>query len=259
MGGLDTETGEASLTDPAYSRVTNPERFLPLQTAMLAIIDRLESDFEVESAEGFGFDEKLARGLDLARVDVRLIPKDPGAAPISVVFTAFPGLRIRFGRWYIEPFPVCGCDACDESAEDEIERLTDMVDDVTAGRFREAIELPLLSFMGAGWVDTRFWSPDGRRRRHRSRVDRRRAREMSGGRHRLDLNWKPWPRRQLARRGGPGPGSNPALEQFRVRRVGELQTDRAFTGSIGCCLAHCSSVRNQVRWAIPFGGPLVLI
>ena len=201
-------SGEESQTDPAYSRVTNPERFRPLHTAMLAIIDRFESDFEVERAEGFSFDEKLARGLDLARADVRLTPKDPDAAPISVVFTAFPGLRIRFGRWYIEPFPVCGCDACDESAEGEIERLSDMVDDVTAGRFREAIEIPLISFMGAGWVETRFWSPDGRRRRHRSRVDRRRGREMSGGRRRLDLNWKPWPRRQVARRGGPGPGSN---------------------------------------------------
>ncbi len=204
-GWFGNGTGESSLTDPAYSRVTNPERFRPLHTAMLAIIDRLESDFEVECAEGFGFDEKLARGLDLARADVRLTPKDPDAAPVSVVFTAFPGLRIRFGWWYIEPFPVCGCDACDESEEDEIERLTEMIDDVTAGRFREAIEIPLLSFMGAGWVDTRFWSPDGRRRRHRSRVDRSRGREMSRGRHRLALNWKPWPRRQLARRGGRGP------------------------------------------------------
>ena len=193
--------------DPAYSRVTNPERFRPLHTAVLAVIDRLESDFEVERAEGFGFDEKLTRGLELAREDVRLTPKDPDAAPVSVVFTAFPGLRIRFGRWYIEPFPGCGCDACDESAEDEIERLNDMIDDVTAGRFREAIEIPLIPFRGAGWVHTRFWSPDGRRTRGRSRVDRRQGLEMSGGHHRLDLNWKPWPRRQLARRGGPGPGS----------------------------------------------------
>ena len=200
-------TGEESQLDPAYSRVTNPERFHPLHTAMLAVIDRLESDFEVERAEGFVFDEKLTRGLELAREDVRLTPKDPDAAPISVLFTAFPGLRIRFGRWYIEPFPGCGCDACDESAEGEIERLNDMIDDVTAGRFREAIEIPLFSFKEAVWVETRFWSPDGRRSRNRSRVDRRQGFEMSGGRRRLDLNWKPWPRRQLARHGGPGPGS----------------------------------------------------
>ena len=209
-------SGEQSQTDPACSRVTNPERFRPLYTAMSANIDRLESDFEVERAEGFGFDEKLTRGLELAREDVRLIPKEPDAVPISVVFTAFPGLRIRFGQWYIEPFPVCGCDACDESAEGEIERLNDMIDDVTAGRFREAIEIPLISFRGAGWVHTRFWSPDGRKTRGRSRVDRRQGLEMSGGRHRLNLNWKPWPRKQLARRGGPGPGSNPVIERHSV-------------------------------------------
>ena len=40
--------------------------------------------------------------------------------------------------------------------EGEIERLTDMVDDVIAGRFREAIEIPPMSFMGSGWRETRF-------------------------------------------------------------------------------------------------------
>ena len=210
-------SGEESKRIQQYSRVTNPERFRPLHTAMLAIIDRLESDFEVERAEGL-VSTRSWRGVWTLLVRMlRLTPKDPDAAPISVVFTAFPGLRIRFGRWYIEPFPDCGCDACDESAEGEIERLNDMVDDVTAGRFREAIEIPLMSFMGAGWVETRFWSPDGRRTRGRSRVDRRQGLEMSGGRRRLDLNWKPWPRRQLARRGGPGPGSNPAVERNSVK------------------------------------------
>ena len=87
---------------------------------------------------------------DLARPDVKLTPVDPNAAPIVMAFTAFTGLRVRFGRWYVEPFPDCGCDACDESAEGEIERLSEMVDDVTAGRFREAIEIPLISFMRSG-------------------------------------------------------------------------------------------------------------
>ena len=135
---------------------------------MLEIIGRLENDFEVERTEGYGLDEELERGLDLARPDVKLIPADPDAAPIAVVFTAFPGLHLRFGRWYIEPFPDCGCDACDESAEGEIERLNEMVDDVTAGRFREAIEIPLMSFMGSGWREAKFWSPDERRSSTRS-------------------------------------------------------------------------------------------
>ncbi len=186
--------------DPAYSRVTNPERFQPLHTAMLEIIGRLENDFEVERTEGYGLDEELEKNLDLARPDIRLTPRDPDAAPIVVVFTAFPGLHVRFGRWYKEPFPDCGCDACDESAEGEIERLNDMIDDVTAGRFYEGIEIPLISFQGTGWIETRFWSPDETRSsissRSRSRVSGQRARELSGGRRRLDLDWKPWPLRK---------------------------------------------------------------
>ena len=188
--------GEESPTDPAYSRVTNPERFQPLHEVMLEIIARLENDFKVERTEGYGLDQELEKNLDIARPDVKLTPRDPDAAPIVVVFTAFPGLHVRFGRWYKEPFPDCGCDACDESAEGEIERLNDMIDDVTAGRFREAIEIPLISFQGTGWIETRFWSPDGRRSQGRSRINGQRAREMSGGRRRLDLDWKPWPRRK---------------------------------------------------------------
>ena len=200
--GYGTLGGETSPPDPAYSRVTNPERFRPLHTAMLEMIGRLEDQFEVDRTEGFGLDEELAKNLETARPDVRLIPSDPDAAPIVAVFSTFPSLRVRFGRWYIEPFPDCGCDACDESAEGEIERLNDKIDDVTAGRFREAIEIPPASFMGTGWRVARFWSPDdGRnstRQRSASRVSGRRVREMTGGRRRLDLNWKPWRRRQTA-------------------------------------------------------------
>ena len=161
---------------------------------MLQIVERLENDFDVERTEGYGLDLELERGLEAARPHVRLSPRDPECASIAVVFSTFPGLNVRLGRWFIEPFPSCGCDACDESAKGEIERLNEMVDDVVAGRFCEAIRRPLISFRGTGWRETRFWSDSGRRT-SRSRVDGARAREMSGGRRRLDLNWKPWRRR----------------------------------------------------------------
>ena len=181
----------------AYSRVTNAERFRPLHPAMLETIGRLESDFEVERTEGYGLDEELERGLGLAHPCVRLNPRDPDAAPIAVAFSALPGLHLRFGRWHTELFPSCGCDACDESTEVQIERLNEMVDDVTSGRFREAIQRPLIPFIGYGWTKTEFWSPGGRSSSE-SRIDGRRAHEMSGGRRRLDLDWRPWHRRQAA-------------------------------------------------------------
>ena len=138
--------------DPAYSRVANADRFLPLHTAMLETIGELESDFEVELMDGYGLDEELERGRDLARSDVKLNPAGPDAAPFVVAFTAFPDLGVRLGRCYVEPFPSCGCDACDETAEGESERLGELLDDMTAGRFREAIEIHPVPLGGlVGW------------------------------------------------------------------------------------------------------------
>ena len=181
----------------AYSRVTNAERFRPLHAAMEEIIGRLESGFEVERTEGYGLDEELEKGLDLAGPFVRLSPEDADAAPITVAFTAFPGLHLRFGRWHTELFPSCGCDACDESADWEIERLTETVEDVTAGRFRESLRRPLIPFTGFAQTAAELWSAF-RYRSSGSRINRRRAREMSGGRRRVELNWKPWSRRPSA-------------------------------------------------------------
>ena len=197
-----TRWGPEGPPEEAYSRVTNPERFQPLHAAMTDIIARLQLDFDVERAEGYGLDEELEHRHTLAAPSVVLTPSDPGAAPIAIVFTDFPGLHVRFGRWRTEPFPDCGCDACDESAEGEIERLADMVDDVTAGRFREGIRIPLFSMPRAGWQQYEMWAEpkgSGRWSRGRSRLRESAARKLTGGKRKLDLNWKPWPRRQPPR------------------------------------------------------------
>ena len=215
--------------EEAYGRVTDAERFRTLHSATLQMIDRLEADFDVERVEGHGLDEELESRVGLARASVRLSPVDSEAAPITVAFSDFPGLHVRFGRWHIEPFPGCGCDACDESAEDEIERLTELVSCVTAGGFREAVQRPLAPsirrhgrysplssspstmqrllapfmapligigwLIGNGWLEREFRS-SVTMRSGRSRIDGARARRMSGGRRRLELDWKPWSRRQ---------------------------------------------------------------
>ena len=216
----------------AYSRVTNLERFLPLHDAVLEMLAALEQRFDVERVEGYDLDEEL-QFRELVRPTVTLRPTDPEAAPMTVAFTDFPGLSVRFGRWYIEPFPSCGCDACAEDAEGETERLTELVDCVTTGGFREAVVYSPARWKPGGWfgaepgtpaprmayaplgeeprkgfrrllkrdfevqgsrLETAFDGPDMRSRGSRL-IDDSRAFEMSGGRRRLDLNWKPWPRR----------------------------------------------------------------
>ena len=177
----------------AYSRVTDPERFRALHDFAVRLLGRLEATFDVERLEGYGLDHELERG-DLVRPSVKLLPRSSDAAPIVFVFTAFPGIHVRLGRWRTEAFPACGCDACDETADGEAARLSGMVDDVTGGRFREAIGLPLL---GPAWQESKFWSP-GAGSSSRQRIDRSRALQMLRASDRSSFEWKPWPRGKKA-------------------------------------------------------------
>ena len=181
--------------DEAYGRVTNPERFLPLHSSILELMDRMEQTFDVHRTEGFGLDEELEGKRGTARPSILLTPADINGAPITVTFSDFPGLYIRFGRWVTEPFPSCGCDACDESAEEEFERLTELVDIVTAGGFQEAVRCPRGPFARDGWRKYEFRSPT-HRSSGESRISRSRSLQMTGGARHVRLDWQPWPRRQ---------------------------------------------------------------
>ncbi len=176
----------------AYSGVTNPGRFAPLHEFAESLLDRLESEFDVDRREGIELDPEL-KAHDLARPSIELTPRTPDGARLLVSFTTFPGLVVRAGQWHSEPIPSCGCDACDESAESAIERLSWLVENVTRGRFREALSLPLL--LGDAWKTTEMGASDvGRRESGRMRIPRQRASEMLAN-SRNDYQWKPGPRR----------------------------------------------------------------
>ena len=85
--------------DEAYSRVTNPERFRPLHGAALGLIERLIAEYDVEVEEGYDLEVPGIKRDVPVRPSIRLSPNDPDCAPITVVFTDFPGVRIWFGKW----------------------------------------------------------------------------------------------------------------------------------------------------------------
>ena len=178
--------------EEAYSRVTNPERFLPLHAVATELLDRLEREFAVDRLEGHDADDDWS-GVTLARPPIRLVPHDPQAAPIVVAFTDFPGLYLKFGSWHTEIFPNCGCDACDEMPDELIEEMTGMVEAVVSGGFREAMRVPWL--LGDGWHESEIQFSGGGFQRGESRVSRSRALKMTGGERYVTLDWKPWPRR----------------------------------------------------------------
>lgn len=124
--------------DDAYERVTNPQRYGVVVEAARALIDRLVRDFDAEVVPGsvdadFPQDQ---RGSD--DEVVRVIPRGPGG-PLTFRITEFPGVIVRFGRLHEEPFPGCGCDACDEHPEDLVNTLEELVGTYVAGGYIEEL------------------------------------------------------------------------------------------------------------------------
>ena len=222
--------------DDAYSRVTNPERFRPLHGAALRLIEQLEVEYDVEVEEGYDLPLPRVSKCELELPPVRLTPNDRACAPITIAFTGFPGIVVKLGKWKEEPFPNCGCDACDEDAGEEVEGMTAIFESVTGGGFLEAIRIPRI--LGDGWVGSALknmgepmtepegaarleWARmrgklrnyrvfqgerlekvlSGYERMSERRVERSKALEMSGGSLYLEYDWKPWPRRRHSQNG----------------------------------------------------------
>ena len=185
--------GPAGPPEEAYSRVTNPERFVRLHDIASDVAEDLRARFAVELASGYGVDDDLVSGplqvrLTLARPTLRLTPRDADQASIVIAFTAFPGLRVRFGSWYKCSFPDCGCDACDETLEDQSERLRALVADVVEGRFRESIRLWA---DGNAWLEWEFWKVGGWSL-SREAVDLDRAQQLLAQRGTDTVRFRAW-------------------------------------------------------------------
>lgn len=171
----------------AYGRVTNPGRFRVLHGAAERVIDDLAKRYDIQVREGQASDDPFIVAGDVERV-VFLEPSRPDAAAVSIGFTSYPGLIVRFGRWHAEVFPRCGCDACDEDPDWLIEELRKRLDATTSGGFSETVTggfRPgrMATFVGAkstssGWV--------------------RLSRAEVGRPERID--WAPWP---------PAPAADP--------------------------------------------------
>ena len=174
--------------DDAYSRVTEPERFTPLHDWAFEAVAQLQTNYEVTLVESQGIDTELEK-RPLSRPTLKLTPIHDSCAPVTIAFTDFPGLAVRFGRWATEWFPSCGCDACDEMPDREFERLARLLGHVVAGRFRESLHLQPGD---SGWRNTEFGSTDGHRSARQTRVPRDEASQILNGEAEIVLAWLPW-------------------------------------------------------------------
>jgi Family of unknown function (DUF6226) len=175
--------------DDSYSRVSNPERFAPLQTVANALIEHLRAEYRADIAA-------LAESFTKL---VTVTPDRADAAPLEFRFTDFPGVVIRAGVRCRAAFPACGCDACDDTWEKVADDMECLVFAVAEGTFVERIAL---TSGGTASVEYTIRSPNGTGRGGSSggveadaglRDDAARLDRLPVGR------WQPWPRKSKAR------------------------------------------------------------
>ena len=125
---------------------------------------------------------------------VKITPRDSRAAALTFVLTGYPGVMVHAGVLHDFPFPVCGCDACDETVETVADRLEMLVLSVAAGGYSERYpvgrnrwsEYVLAAFDGSGSESGRGEpAQTSGARLHDAEI---RLREVVGG-------WSPWPLR----------------------------------------------------------------
>ncbi|MFI7539728.1 DUF6226 family protein [Actinoplanes sp. NPDC049599] len=177
-----------SRPDSFSSRVSDPGRFLVLHEAAEDVLDELTERYIVdrrETKEPVG----PTAGAEVVRI-VRLMPRTPAAAPLSIAFTDFPGIVLRLGRWFFESSPDCGCDDC---AEDPVVLVEDLRARVTAhveGGLWERVRRGVTG----SWLETRLIGP-GLRITRQAPIDAAEARAARREGFAAAVQWAPWPRR----------------------------------------------------------------
>ena len=179
--------------EDSYSRITKPERFLPLHDFTLKLVERLKSSYDVMYEEGLASDAAPIHNITLARPSIRLTPKNENAAPLIFRFSTFPGVVIRFGLWEEKAFPNCGCDACAETVEENLEDIQENVKSVINGNFKESIHKNPRS-RDTSWIYTRRYSFRGSNgsSNGETKIDLKTAKELLGNKQKLDYNWEAW-------------------------------------------------------------------
>ena len=178
--------GAAGPPAEAYGRLTDVARFAELHDVGRNLLDDLERRYDARRVMTTEPDSHSA----VEAAAVTLVPADPLAATLTLVFDAFPGLIMRFGDCGSTHEPICGCDACDEDLDSCVERLTDLVEAVVAGAFGER-----LVYDDAWWYES-WHRTAGTDSRGRSLVEGARLDELRAALPIAEREWRPWPVRQ---------------------------------------------------------------
>ena len=129
--------GGQSPPDDAYPTMSNLDRFAPLNVAALALVDWLQGTFDVDVERSPSTIADLLLSPENPVQVVRIVPRQPAAAPLTLVLTRCPGVSIHAGSLHDFRFPACGCDGCDDDVADLMSQLEWTVGTVVAGGYSD--------------------------------------------------------------------------------------------------------------------------
>jgi hypothetical protein len=183
--------GMDSPPDETYSVTSNLERFEPLHTVADALIAWLVATYDATAVDA----PEAVAASTAARIPasraVRVTPADDSAAPLTFVFTDFPGVVLHAGVLYRTHAPACGCDACDENWEHGAEELEFTVRAVVTGGFTERvtgrIKTKVYQSLELPGVGGRSGEGPARDMFSEGEIEAARSRLRSVG------TWRPWP------------------------------------------------------------------
>lgn len=189
--------------EQSYSVDSHPERFAPLHQIAEALADHLQHTYDVEVTDDPSCAQDLRRSIRAVRA-IRLTPAAEDAAPLTFVFTDYPGLVVHAGLLHDFPYPSCGCDACDESLGSVADQLEWTVLAVTSGGYREEVRGSALG----SWISYQL-TAEGSSRGGSSRGDatagaRARRRAAASRLDAMAAGWAAWPARPSAAGLSPG-------------------------------------------------------
>ena len=174
----------------AYSTVGHRERFAPLHQVADTLIDWLLDTFDAVAERDPGVaTDLLLPPADIVRA-VRVVPSTSFAAPLTFVFTGFPGIFLHAGALYDSHYPVCGCDACDDDVQELLENLESMVRAVVSGGLYELFDPHDEQVIDYGLAEPGSWEEAGRL--HAKELPEE---KVESARTLLppDGHWLPWP------------------------------------------------------------------
>jgi hypothetical protein len=167
----------------AYSRMSVPDRYAELHPLAVELAQQLSRRHEVQLHR----ESVLDPSREASATALQLVPANPRAVRLTLVLTGLPGLEVRVdGRpWLL--LPHCGCDACDETAEECRDQLEDLVTAAVAGSLGERVYRSAEGWQHERWIQ---WSGGGWS--SRGKVDGVRLTELQMALPGGEARWEPW-------------------------------------------------------------------